>query len=214
MKKIILLLVLVFCCSCEANYNVLITKDGIKDEFSTSIDTFNEEIKQDFKYKIYLSIGDDMFRNTSNYYFNETNDSFNYNNNYSFDQYKDSIVLNECFENVNYNNEKGVINIELDSFLCFDEYAHLDTVNIFINTDLEVFDSNYDEKNNNNYIWSINRNNYSGKKIIVNVRYSNSIVDMDKKSFDNYIDNVIYIFILIGLIIMLIIYVKYRKTNN
>ena len=212
MKRIVLILIIIICSGCEANYDIFINKDGIKDDFNASI-SINENIT-DFRYQIYTSIGDDLFRDTSKYSFNDSGDSFNYNNNYSFEQFKNSILLNECFKDVTYSSDKGVLNIKLESFLCFDNYASLDSVIINVNTDLEVINSNYDQKDNNKYIWTINKNNYKEKEIVLNIRYNNNIKNLDSKKIDNYIDVFFYSIILMVFICLLVIYIKSKKSNK
>ena len=215
MKKLILCLIILLCCGCDVNYEIYIKDNNISEKFNIIYNNMNEEDKQKIKNEIFISLESDPYIQNSNFTFNESyNNIFNYENNYSFNDYNQSFLLNECFKNVKLNNNNGILSIKLDSFSCYENYDELDTINVTVITDLDIFDSNYDENINNRYIWNINKDNYLYKEIVLNIRYSKDITNIINNNSDNFINYVIYLISIIIIIFISSIYFKYKKYNH
>ena len=215
MKKLILCLIILLCCGCDVNYEIYIKDNNISEKFNIIYNNMNEEDKQKIKNEIFISLESDPYIQNSNFTFNGSyNNIFNYENNYSFNDYNQSFLLNECFKNVKLNNNNGILSIKLDSFSCYENYDELDTINVTVITDLDIFDSNYDENINNRYIWNINKDNYLYKEIVLNIRYSKDITNIINNNSDNFINYVIYLISIIIIIFISSIYFKYKKYNH
>ena len=231
MKKILLLIILIILTGCSANYEIDYSKNRFNESLTTSgnITDINYKNEIDNYYlKSYLLTSykiqtGDMAENEilSNYSIynkelvNESNNyglklGYNYDNK---DNYMESSIVYRLFSSFiiedNYIKLDGIKNI-------FNSYSMLDNIKIIFSTDKYVSESNCDEVKNNKYIWYIDKNNYQNKFIEITL-VSNKI-EMYKKNMEKYSDKVVTFIIVVisimGLLYILVIYNKVKKSNK
>ena len=213
MKKILILICLLFLTGCEFNYNLIIDNDNIKE--TGAVYFSNEELDG-------LSIQEKLKKITNKYFINEDiligqkeeyldiDNQLGYRviNNYDLNENPEITTVLYCYENVNIINNEKIISMETtDSFLCYNYYSELDKFTVHIYSKLKNLKNNADLVNGNDYYWYITKDNYDNKKIEFEFEKS--------KSNDEYILLCIFGIILIcGLVVTLILKSKNNKNNK
>lgn len=209
MKKYILLIMILIITGCSSEYNLNIEKDTIFESASmtfpksvTSVDSYNNQTQ--LMKNVY---GDNLYF----YNINKKEDENNYYLNYSFthniNQYKDSTILKMCYSDngIKIDDKEFLINTS-DTFNCIymDDGAYMNDVTVNIKTKLKVLDNNADIVNGDTYTWKYNEDNYDNKPIYIKIdRSVNKLKVPDNVSSFG-------IFISIGLILGLFVYIFYR----
>lgn len=209
MKKIILLLVPLLLCGCEAEYNLIIDGNKISEvlnvkESRSNINnsvgymTYKEAIDDKLNSNIQISKNepeylDDYgtinpnakfynkaFINDENYY----GISLNYN--FSYNDFKESYIINSCPENVNFlvDGSNTIINTSSISS-CFNKFDNLDKIIITINIKNKVINSNATSVEGNMYKWEINR----GYDDLIYIEYKSSLLSNEDRNNENKTSN-------------------------
>ena len=111
MKKILLLFLLILLTGCQADYNLELTNNEIKEKINIEVpNSLNQETKKQIEKDLQnLTVDIDNFDNSNdfkyNYSFEDTSESRKYNLTYLFNKeitYKESLLVNSCFENFEF----------------------------------------------------------------------------------------------------------------
>ena len=225
-KRIVLLLMIVFLSGCEATYTITINKDTINEKIEvldkvdsnrTVTDIMNNYKK---KYPVYNIEGDlddqELYTYLPNTeYFNQTYniDSNGYHLYYEYtypiDKYASANTVNYSydFKDIIYkNNTLQLSTSSPNNQLKYrDIFTNL-TVNII--TDYIVTDNNADSVIGNRYIWYFNKNNNYEKRINFTVDLSKTKDEEQKEEEENKKKNKLTIpIVLLGLFVYMIIIV-------
>lgn len=223
LKNIIIIFLIIFMCGCKAEYKITVDDNKIKEtgflvESKSVINNSNIKEDIDYTYNNFYdkdTIQDREKKRSFNLSKIDNQDyyGFNYSNTYELDHFSDSPVLLQCYDKVNYINNQKFINITTsNTFKCFDYYKALDEVKIALNTSYSLT-GNYDEADNDNYYWFVNKENYKDKKIEVSINKEMDISLNEEKS--NKVINFIYIALgVVVLISTITIYFKVKKSSN
>lgn len=209
MKKIYLLLIIVFCflfTGCSAKYNLTITGSSIKEnivitetssqKLNTKYDSLgNVTLKQAlqyrsqdvfpaFTYTVYDFEENEKVDGESYYdvtWINQSNNAgFQLEYSFSKSNYKDASSLKKCYEYINVIESGNILTISTSKkFTCFDEYSLLDSFTINITTLNKVSSNNADSANNNIYTWNITKSNASNKPVSITINTNSTNEDPD-----------------------------------
>lgn len=229
MKKIILLMTIVLCTACSAEYNLTLNDNSFNEELNAmNIDSssyYNELSVQRFPFKSQYGTLIDAVAPVVSDKFPESNKkdiSKNNENNiqyfYEFNlgNYGDSNIANSCYQFFSVDAKENEVSILTgNKFYCFDVYEELDSVTININSNYKVIQSNADKIVGKKHTWYITRENASNKPIIF-------VYDKSKKNMtimQYLIDNVPLVVVVgttltLGGITFLIINTKKKKANK
>lgn len=210
MKRIILLLSLLFITGCSVQYDLDIDNNIIK-EVGTSYFSIkeleNEKIEEKIRKLVSkYFINDDILIGQSTDYFN-TNDNAGYkiSNKYKTDEIMNISIPFYCYENVEIINNKNVISISTDdSFLCYNYYDELEEVTIHISSDLKNISNNADFIDGKDYYWYIKKDD--SKSIQFSFKKDNN--------FNLYLIAIILIVIGLSVIVSMILLNKNKKNNQ
>ena len=136
-----------------------------------------------------------------------------YNNYESFEQFSNSLLLEGCYDlyKISKENENYYNITTSDKFTCFERYKELDNVELIIETNNDVSYSNADKREDNRYIWNINKNNSNNKKISITISKNTNT-----KQKIEYEKILIGIGIVTGVLLLVIIfiYIKHKRVNQ
>lgn len=216
MKKIFILIALLFLSGCTVNYNLEIEDNNIKENINGDIykNEFDpiDDIYGD--HNIYYLIYDNQspFDNSQKLYnksIKEEDDGriiFDASYNYDGD-YDKSRIINNCYENHLFKETDNTYIIKLSgSFYC--QYASV--INVKVKTNNYVIDNNADEIDNNVYTWKIS-NNDSDIKLIISKKVKNEDVISDDNT--NYL-RIISLGVLLALLLVIFFIYKKHKNSN
>ncbi len=237
MKKIIFLFITIILLSgCNAEYELNITKDNIREnincysESNTDNDYINYFVEpiaafidSPYNSEEPVKISGVEYYNISK---NLNNEFYSMNINYAFksnDFYNASIINRSVnnlstelnYDRIVYNTGKGI--------KVFDRYRNLNnlTIKINVSNDFEIMENNADEVNNNTLIWRINRSDYNdaiinfslkdlNKEIIIEDEKEDNEIIIDNNENDKTLFIALGIFLLFVLVLILIINLKKR----
>ncbi len=207
-KKIILLLIVMFLCGCEAKYNIRINEDQIDEEITiyekTSIlNNYDEEEKELFEDELAYWELDLDYYNKENFKDNK-HTGYKYKSYFKHDEYEQLTGLNRCYEELSYTYEPTIKIETSNDFLCLNEYKEFNSFEIIIETDYNVLKSNADKQDGNKLIWQINKNNHTKKPIIL---------ELEKHQAKQKI-SINYILILIIFISLIVTYIALSKIDK
>ena len=221
MKKIILVLVCLFCIGCEAKYNLIINEDLSVNETMTGLETesFYNQYPRSTKERVI-----DFMSETNDEYLNEegylkeivTEDSLTgaaFSKKFSSieEYFEKSQAYTQFYDDWEHTIKNGIVTISLKDQLLRNEDSIeryvIDECNVSITLPFKVKKSNADEidEETNTYIWNLNDS--EGKDIYIKF-------DTTKKS--SYKENNDYIVYIIGIIFVAVVFVLAYTiyTNN
>ena len=218
-KLLILPVLIILMSACTAEYNITIAEDGIKEEIIAYYDNnkANKKIVNQL-YKQKAAAYYDMDKNITNYYHikkygNKTSSKLALKYDYEYENHtklQNSNVLKQCFYNVSVVKDKKFLTLNTSEGVdCFshDGQEMIDKVDVSITTNYKVAESNADKVLNNKYIWTITDNNSDSKSIYMKIDYT------DKKQ-QQKVNNQIYIYLLIFVIISPVLLILVRSYRN
>lgn len=213
MKKILICLGLLLLTGCTVNYNLEISEDKISENITGDIlknefDSIDDELGD---HTIYHFLHDEQYSliDKSDLYkqsINDNSDKIDFNYSYDYkDNFNNSRVLNECYENVIFEENDDFYIIKLSGgFYCLLNSK----ITVNLTTDYSVLNSNADKKNGNVYTWYLEKDNTDIEVEISKV----------KKPADKNTDGDFGIFRLIGLAVLAVLsaatYYIYKKKNS
>lgn len=239
-RAILMLSLLIFLTGCNANYNIEIYNNEIREKleiietdklkfdsiFSSRGNDYNENNSESNNSATYRKVAEKevklktpaIIEDNSTYYnkklinrLDELGVSYNYK--FTIDNYNKSFIVNSFYDYFTVlEKDKTYIISTSDSFNCFERFPILDNLTIKIETNHKVKNSNADDVDGYTYTWNIKKDNSSNKRIYIQLY-------RDKYVF-NYKNRIqkILIGVAIGLGILFIIFLilrrKYMRTNR
>ena len=216
MKKrvILLILLVILLCGCDAEVNIKISNNRIHEDISINYYKdgvlSDDQIKSMYRDNVSIYAKDvitdtepDVAKNGVKYYQKKvtgiTNGyNFNYNYSWSFTDYRNSKSLAHGFKSytVTKDAHEGTMMISTDStgVIYFNDYPALTNLTVNITSDYEVIQSNADSVENNVYTWKFTKsNNQKGIYMLLNFKHEAQTptdkdgkpIDPDKDSKDN-----------------------------
>ena len=214
---IVLILIISLFTGCTATYNLKITDNTIVEKISLieQKSLVDQEMADEQLENLFsgISSGFKKYNVTKK----EKNENIIYNLSQTYflsdmDSVNNIRMIKECFDayNIVYLDDEQTSYILQTSkgFHCLNyDYNEIDSVNINIEIDNEVLNSNADKIKGNVYSWHIDKNNYADKYI--NLEFKKGLKEKksnETKQFD--FKNIIIIFgVIICLIVIIILYV-------
>ncbi len=200
MKKIYILICILLCCGCRAKYEIKFSDNSINDNLSVTYSK-NDEIIRSFAPDPLYALGDNQYvLNTKD---NGRNMDLSYTYNFNTDDYSKAFIPNSCFSSFNFIKEDGKYYFMADGeFLCKHiANKYFDSLDIVIDTNHVVIQSNADEVKKGKYIWHINPDS---EEVSLKLVVSEKII---KNNSNTYFWGVISI---VGIGVLFII----KKTRN
>ncbi len=204
---------------CNANFNVKIEDNMIKQEAlinMTNSET-NGKYVVDALSDMVLDVENDSeflgyFTIIGNKKSNPLNASINYNlNNYDFDY-----ALSFCYDNQNITYNNNILTISANNFNCFQKYNIINGININVTTGYKVLEHNADSVNGNTYTWNINKNNSNNIKLSLDTTID-EIKQNEEQKQENKKNITLIVGITIGSLILglaIAMYIMYQKNNK
>ena len=99
---------------------------------------------------------------------NNNNDLLSLEHKFDINSINNSYVVRSCYEYVTVmtrNDDKELLLSTSNKLLCFKQYDNLDEVKIVISSIYKLKETNADSIDGHNYIWNVNKDNYSNKYI-------------------------------------------------
>lgn len=224
---------------CEANYNIEINDDYVKDELLidntdvTSWDkgdfTYREAFDSYRDYSIITDVNkatytDNHRSNEDKTFYNKetintnTNLGYHFNYKHNIKEYQNTALLKYSYRFVSVQNDNNKFVIDTgnnDGCTIFSKFSLLDKFNVNVTTDFIVNNHNADEVKDNVYTWHITKDNYKDKNIHIEINKNKKIEDLLKKEKYEKIIDIILVIIGVFLVIFAVrTTIKIRKTNN
>lgn len=216
MKKTTILIMLLLLTGCSIEYNVDINDDIVEETITGYV--IDKEIGDGSKgtgLNIYydllyeeqraLIFGDDLYNKN----IIEENNKVKYNFSYTYDgNYKQSRILNNCYENVYFDEDEDNYYISLSgNFECM----YSDKIDIVVTSENAIIDSNAKKIKGNKYIWTIKDKEDSNINVMIskNIKYTGAS-KKDNLGLSTF--RIIGLCILVVLIV--IVYFMCRKINS
>lgn len=215
-KKLVLLVLFIFCCGCSAKYELNFLDDKISENLTVKFDRGNltdNDIKSFYSNSFYAIGRDKLYKFDSS---KSNRKNININLNYVFDvsEFTHSNIANSCFEYFSFLSDDSKYYIFANgAFRCLTyEYVNLDSADIVISTNHKVLENNADEVKRGKYIWHINKDSKldTSIKFVVDRSVDKSIPKIDYKSIIIGFSVVIAS----GLLIVVLMAIKNKKVNK
>ena len=218
MKKIFLLLPLLFLTGCTINYKLDIDKEKINEHITGTVtkeESTTDIYETDISLYDYLTNYDQnsLFNDDTNFYDKKLTDEGNY---YNYDakftyigNYKDSNIINSCFENHDIIETEDFYEIHLSgNFYCL----HSDKININVTTNMAVINDNADKEDNNTYSWVIDKSSDIDISLTISKTIKKFTPNKEKSIFTPY--RIVTFILLIVLVIVSLFIYKKRNSEN
>ena len=145
---------ILLCCSCRARYEIKINDNNVNDKLSITY-LKEDEIIRSFAPNPLFALDNIQYDLNSS----DTDNHINLNYTHSFDinDYSRAFIPNSCFSSFNFIKEDDKFYLMADgNFLCKHiANKYFDTLDIIIDTNHVVIQSNADEIKNGKYIWHV-----------------------------------------------------------
>lgn len=212
MKKIILLIIPILLCGCEAKYKIVLDNNRIHDEIkitekSSIVNKATDEETNAFADK--LLEGERGYEYYSRELITENDQTgYLYTYDFQYDEYSETSQISKCYNDFNITNKDTISINTSDEFLCIDYYENFEKVEIIIESNYKVIKTNADKEDGNKQIWIVNKNNASYKPIIVEFDKNQTNTKSSK--------NIVNLLVILALAIILIIINKtiLKKDKN
>lgn len=214
MKKIlIIVLFLLISTGCQVKYELNFTDNKLNENINIQINNSNEKDIYNLKeYKAY-AIFDSTYQRLYDVEYQEGK-TFNatYKYTYNYEEFKHAMYIKTCFDAFSFiTNDNTYILSTSKGFKCMVlDYNKVDNVEIVINTNHEIIESNADRTKKNTLIWNVDDTNASEKKIYVKFGPVKELNFFEK----NWLGIIILGSFIIVLLIVVISIVSISKKNN
>lgn len=218
MKKLWIILPLIFFTGCAANITINIDSSHLENiiELSETRETLEEMsedtnaedtvdptiIQEGYAYSIAVFERDSNIERKLLQRDNEY--IYQYNQKLSYKNYSDQSLIYDCYDTININNDDTIKIETSEEFTCFDKYSYLDSVVLKINSSYDIIETNADVWGDHEYVWYINKNDIN-KPIYLELTKPQTKLNVDIIMF-----TVITLLIIIGIIFY---YKKYYKRG-
>lgn len=216
MKKILLLIIVLFCLTgCSLDYEINFDYNNINEKISAEIDGDIYEIANTidgdglYLEKELVEEKTPALKGFKDYYNksikvigNKSQVLLNYK--YQYDNFKDSYLIDRCFEESYVKNTDDYIYVSLGgNFKCFKD----DDITIKVSSKYDVVKHNADKYKDGYYLWDIKM---SDEENNIELYISKEIPKEEKDNLSTLKIVLIVIFIIVGITI----YLLKKKTNN
>lgn len=222
MKKIFILVCFIFMTGCSARYTIEFNDDIINDNLVVfGVNNVEYEAIKNDKFapiqafnNALINLEEPVKNEGVEYYDLRAHDGNAYLD-YSFDlsDYGDSYFANLCYDYFKvFEEESDIVFSTGKEFKCFFPGYGLDSVDVVIKTNHEVFFSNADSVDGDSYIWHITPDNVNEANIQISFS-KESKQSLLNKAFSNYIIVgclVALVFVFIGFIV----YINNKRVNK
>lgn len=184
-KFLFLLLILMICSGCSAEYNLNIDKDDkIKEIITLSAEDGND-IEKIQNYQVYLPIDNNtddasVFQNKLNgvsYYEQKKSTSYDklkFSYLHNFDTFQRDYITNSSYQYVTITKDDNQLILSTSRInKAFEIYSNLNFVTINITSRYKLVDTNADTHSKYKYTWVIDRENYNNKYLYLALDTSN-----------------------------------------
>ncbi len=222
MKKILILLVMLFVTGCGAKYSIDFTDDSVTE--SLVLSSVNSQEYDAIKNGTFAPVPafkdsainlEEPVKNEGVEYYDlravDNNVQLKYK--FSLSDYENSYLGNLCYDYFKvFEEEDSIIFSTNNNFKCFYDWYDIDNFDVVMTTNHDVLFHNADEVTNDAYIWHVSKNTKDDESI--QISFSK---EAKKTVFSSGRVKLILIVSGIGLLILvlaLIIYVRYKKVNS
>lgn len=196
-KTLILIIISIMLCGCDANYKVRIGSDGVYENISltsTEVEAYQNQDLKDFLQSFINSnipnyfnpdVYDDMSSSKQDgvsYYNIIRNDNgIDVTGDFSLSDIYRSRAIKACYDEITIQKYDNTYRVNTNNNCkAFDDYSLLKNLTIDIEVDYDVISSNADVVNGNHYVWNLNEDNYDSKYI--SLVFSVVDINIEKKS--------------------------------
>lgn len=242
-KKLLVLLSILLLTGCQAEYNIVIDENTVKEElliYETNMSKWStiqgnnvltyQQYQQTYKdapigvyyndQNVDAEIGFNPDRKyyTINLIDDNNKKGLTFTNDFGINNYADSYIIRNCFKHVNILNQSNTISISTDSELsCMNYMDGIDKITINIKTNYEVLDTNATSVNDKTYTWVITKNNYTNSNIYMKinklVKYNSSNNTKNDILVSNF--QIMYaIIVIVFLLVGFLIYKIFKKNSE
>lgn len=208
MKKIIILfLSLIILTGCQIKYELQFEDENLIENINVELKKNDEnKIEEIKKYKVYSAF-DNNYQKLYKVNYNEGINNFNanYQYTYNFDEFRHALYIKSCFDAFSFvtSNDNYILSTSQGFNCMFVDYNKVDNVEVVINSNHEIIESNADEIKNNKLIWNINDDNAESKSIYVKFGSVKQLSFFDK--ILKFINNNFLTFTIIGGLFLIIV---------
>lgn len=241
-KKLLILLSMFLITGCQAEYNIVIEDNVVKEEllvYETNMNKWNtiqgnniltyQQYQQEYKdapvgiyYNDQNIDGEIWFNPSRNYYTidllsDNNKKGLSFNTDFNLNRYADSYIIRNCFKHINILNQLDTISISTNNELsCMNYIDGLNKITINIKTNYNVLDTNATSINDNTYTWVITKNNYMNSNIYIKMNKSinSNSSSSNNTTNNNSVSNFQLIYLIIVIVFFLIGLLIYTKFKN
>lgn len=229
MKKIILIIIVIFVTGCQAEVNINISENEVSEnikiyDLKENVFETGTNVKEEVNNNVVYFEHD-----YKHYDIEEFEENRYVGKNYKFTSDLNLLGssisrLTTCYENIEVYKNSYMLNIKTsDEYRCGYIFGANDVV-LNIISDLKVSKHNADKVEDNKYIWNINSNNYKNKPIKIYFELSNEENSEEQNQIEN-VKNIVaenehwlnYILGVIGVVVIFIgvyVYIKIKNSNK
>ena len=171
MKKIlIVVLILLISTGCQVKYELEFADNKLNENINIQIDNYNQKDIDNVKNYNAYAIYDNAYQIPYEVEYSEGktfNASYKYT--YNYDEFNHAMYIKTCFDAFSFiTNDNTYILSTSKGFKCMVlDYNKIDNIEIMINTNHQIIESNADVVKKGSLIWNIDNNNASEKSIYV-----------------------------------------------
>ena len=229
MKKIWLIILVLFLTGCSVNYELDIGRDvrlieNVNLSANTNVDV--EKINA-FDYYVPIdytnddpSVFEKKFNDIDYYDITKKADnsslSFSYDK-YDVNQFNYNMFAKSCYQYVtvmNQNNNKELLLSTSRKFLCFDKYDNLDDVTVTITSKYKLKETNADEVDGHTYRWFITKGNADNKYLYLLLDTTVRELTIWERILEGEFTNTFTIFLVVFVVGGIIIFLFKKKGDR
>lgn len=235
-KKWLLLILLVFVTGCNANYDIEIYNDEIREDLEyISLDSsvWDNEVlyglsyrelvlaSQEYPYPVFnnavVDENDTIKLDGVEYYdsklisdASKLGQKFSYHK-FNSENFSESLIVRKCYQYFNIIEEEDnlVLSTSLKN-LCFDEYPILDNITVHLKTNHKVVSNNADIVDGYHYTWNLNRDTKDDSAILITIKKDEYIFNYENE----FVKKVMFFIIIIGIILGASAFIYYYFKNK
>ena len=241
-KKLLILLSILLLTGCQAEYNIVIDENTVKEElliYETNMSKWStiqgnnvltyQQYQQTYKdapigvyyndQNVDAEIGFNPDRKyyTINLIDDNNKKGLTFTNDFGINNYADSYIIINCFKHINILNQFNTISISTDSELsCMNYMDGIDKITVNIKTNYEVLDTNATSVNDKTYTWVITKNNYANSNIYMKINKLVKYNSSNNTKTDILVSNFQIMYALIVAVFLLVGFLIYKifKKNS
>lgn len=219
MKRIIILFITaILLTGCNASYDINIKQDKIEDSIkiyttNQTVQTATDKTIKEFTEKLgNWERGYDFYKREL--YATDKITGYNYTYSFNYNEYDAMSQIRKCYKDFQFDYQKDTIIIKTSKeFLCQNYYQEVKSLQLNIQSEYKILNSNADTKTANIHTWNINKTNYKNKPIEITISKNKITTQENIKEKKLDIIKILIIIIFILLIIILIIRKKEQKQR-